>query len=464
MIHRWNESSLIKYTSPTPKLLALGVGALLIAFAISVIENSFNSVLISLNTGTVIRFTPLFYLFLIAGIVLFIIAYVEKKNRTDEKNIYYLVRHRLCSPKMGNPLHLKPGEIEPNIAVVRLSEGFRIRVVCPSVKFEKLTELPSVISDSLRKEYGDYAVIKKEEDIAGRYVDYYIINVVKKYQQQSVYRSINDVPVYEKTKIHIREDSIIDYSKVLNSSTIIVGGTRSGKTTGIISTFLLPILKAGRDQFGSKVVIIDPKSAELSQCYNVLSPSVGGYVDHILKAVDAFNKTRIARQKIINETGRKNGKAAKWYGIGMKPCILFLDEWIAVQDLFPKKASKDKPDYCVATFQGLIRQIATQGASAGCFLIISTAQASVGVGGLDSVVNHSCGIRVLFKPTKEEARFLWDSGQIDSLREGHFGPGDAWVSIDDGQHNNPEFVKFPKFGQHFDEYRALDALLQAYYL
>ncbi len=130
----------------------------------------------------------------------------------------------------------------------------------------------------------------------------------------------------------------------------------------------------------------------------------------------------------------------------------------------PEKAPKENPDYCLANFQGLIRQIATQGASAGCFLIISTAQASVGVGGLDSVVNHACGIRVLFKPQKDEARYIWDSGQIDELREGHFGPGDAWFSVDDGIQNDVSFVKFPKLGQQFDEYQALDELLQAYYL
>lgn len=465
MMHRWNENSLFKYVSPTPKLLALAVGAILVSFAIGAFEYSINALLNAINAGSKIQFSIIYLLLFIVSIAFFILAFLERRNRSVEKDIYYLVRYRLCASSMGNPLHLRPGEVEPDVSVIRVNNSeFRIRISCRSAKFENLASLESVISDCLRKEHSNFAVVKKSEDISGCYVDYYIKDVAKEYRKQSKYKSLFDVPAYVDTKIHIRDDVVIDYSKVLNSSALIVGSTRSGKTTGIISTFLLPVLKAGSDCYGSKVVIIDPKSAELGRCSYVLSPSLDGSVEHILNEIKTFNQTRIERQQIINQKGLELGKAARWFEIGMKPCILFIDEWVSLQDLFPKKAPKNNPDYSISTFQGLIRQIATQGASVGCFLIVSTAQASVGVGGLDSVVNHSCGIRVLFKPTKEEARFLWDSGQIDSLREGTFGPGDAWFSIDDGQHNNPEFVKFPKFGQHFDEYRALDALLQSYYL
>ena len=134
-----------------------------------------------------------------------------------------------------------------------------------------------------------------------------------------------------------------------------------------------------------------------------------------------------------------------------------------MQGLFPKKASKENPDYCLAEFQSLIQQIATQGASAGCFLIISIAQASVGVGGLDTVVKNACGIRIMFKPEKEDASFIWDSKQLEVLREWSFSPGDAWFSVDDGVHNRVSFVKFPRLDERFDEYRALSELLEEYY-
>lgn len=464
MLHRWNDRSIIKYLSPTPKLIVLGAGAILISTGIGAIEYLINAVLYALNTGSKIEFSAAYFLLFIVSVGFFALAFLEKRTRSDERNIYYSIRYRLCDPAMGNPLKLKSGEVEPEISVVRSGNGeFRIRIICPSVRFEHLADLDSAISDSLRKLYRDYAVVKKEEDLAGRYVDYYITNVVHAYRRQSVYRSIEDVPAYDRAKVQIRDDVIIDYSRVLNSSTLVVGSTRSGKTTGIISTFLLPILKSGRDLYGSKVVIIDPKSAELGRCSYVLSPELNGSVEHILNEIKAFNQTRITRQQIINDKGVELGKAARWYEIGMKPCLLFIDEWVALQDLFPKKAPKENPDYSISTFQGLIRQIATQGASAGCFLIISTAQASVGVGGLDSVVNHACGVRILFKPQKDEARYIWDSGQLESLHEMQFGPGDSWFSIDDGIHNAPAFVKFPKLTQRFDEYQALNALLEDYY-
>ena len=250
---------------------------------------------------------------------------------------------------------------------------------------------------------------------------------------------------------------------MLNSSALIVGGTRSGKTTAVISTFLLPVLKGGADKHGSRVVIIDPKSAELSQCGHVLSPDINGGVRHILEAVRDFNRTRIERQQYINDLGRQRGKAVKWFEADMKPSLLFLDEWVSLQDLFPRKGTKDEPDYSLTEFQGLIRQIATQGASAGCFLIISTAQASVGVGGLESVVNNSCGIRIMFKPKKDEASFIWSSKQLEVMKEWDFSAGDAWYSVDDGVHNRVSFVKFPRLGEQFDEYKALSDLLKVYY-
>ena len=84
---------------------------------------------------------------------------------------------------------------------------------------------------------------------------------------------------------------------------LLFGGSRSGKTTAIISTFLLPILKLGKDDFGSRVIIIDPKSAELSLCPHVLAPKIDGDVEHILNAIRDFNKLRIRRQKDFARCG-----------------------------------------------------------------------------------------------------------------------------------------------------------------
>ena len=158
---------------------------------------------------------------------------------------------------------------------------------------------------------------------------------------------------------------------------------------------------------------------------------------------------------------KETGKAQKWFNLGMHPCMLFLDEFVSIQDMFPKKASKEKPDYSLSDFQGLLRQIATQGASAGCFLILSTAEASVGTGGLESAVNNACGIRILFKPSIDEARFLWSTDKLEVLRERQYTAGDAWFSADDGINNSIRFVKFPRL--EFGEYDALSKLLTSYY-
>ena len=262
-------------------------------------------------------------------------------------------------------------------------------------------------------------------------------------------------------RFYIRDDLYIDLSRVMNASVLVAGRTRSGKTTGILSVFILPSLLWGQDDYGSEVLIVDPKSAELSLSPHVLSPMTDGNVEHILSAIRGFNQTRIERQKTINEAGRAAGKAVKWWDIGMHPSILFIDEFVSLQGLLPKKSSKDKPEYCLEEFKNLIRQIATQGASAGCFLILSTAEASVGTGGLEAAVNKACGIRILFRPSKEEASYLWSTEQLEVLRERRFMAGDAWFSADDGINDNPRFVKFPlvKFG----EYEALSELLMQYY-
>ena len=461
---RWRENAIMRYLSPTPKIILLGVVTLMIAGLVKVAEYGVNRIVQYLNYDKMFDFTYCFVTLFVSGFLIIIIAIIEKNTRSDARTIRYTVRHRLCAFSYGNPLHLRDGEIESSVIVKPVDNGgFRIRIECPSAKFEDVAKLESVISDSLRNKYGDYAVTSKSEDVAGRYVDYFIKNVVDDYQKQSLYDSTDDIPSNNVTRLYIRDEVYIDYSKVLNASTLLCGGTRSGKSTAAISTFLLPVLKHGADNYGSKVVVIDPKSAELSQCSNVLSPDINGSVEHILQATRDFNQTRIYRQQIINDEGKKRGKVIKWFEMGMHPCLLFLDEWISLVDLFPKKASKEKPDYSLSDFQGLIKQIATQGASAGCFLVISTGQASVGVGGLDSVVNNACGIRILFKPKRDDAGFIWNSKQIEVMRERDFVPGDAWYSIDDGIHNSVGFIKFPRMSDSFDEYGALSELMDKYY-
>ncbi|MBQ6734285.1 MAG: hypothetical protein IJR00_05165 [Lachnospiraceae bacterium] len=456
----WSSTNRLKYMTPTPKIALFGVLLLLLAGIAKTIEivlfvvNQRFHILQMIDLSFVVR------ILFIGSVLVLLVAVLECRCRSDVRNIKHSVRQSLCDPAFGNPLHLREGEIEPSVLVMKNGQEYTVRIECMSADFEAVSDLETVISGSLKNKYSAYAVVAKEEDIAGCYVDYTIKDVVSEYGKQSLYHTINDIPC-DATKVYVRDDVYIDYSRVLNSSAIVSGRSRSGKTTAIISTFLLPFLKMGRDGFGSEMIIIDPKSAELSLCPHVLSPDENGNVEHILDAIRRFNQLRIMRQRTINSACKESGVPHKWFELGMHPSILFIDEFVSIQDLFPKKASKEKPDYSLSAFQGLLRQIATQGASAGCFLILSTAEASVGTGGLESAVNNACGIRVLMKPSKEEARYLWSAEKLEVVRERRYSAGDAWFSADDGINNSVRFVKFPKL--EFGEYEALSKLLTAYY-
>lgn len=458
----WRKDAYLRYCSPTPKIIISGGSFLLLAGLTKIFEYAAVILCGMLHSDVKIDFTYGIVFFLVSAAFIFIIAIIEYFTRSNKRHIKYIVRQRLCASCFGNPLHLKEGELEPFVLVDNTQKGYKITVDCMAADFDDVSGLETVISGCLRNKYGNYAVVAKEEDIASRYVEYMIEDVVSNYYKQSVYKSIDDVPSHL-TKIFIREDVYIDYSRVLNSSAIIAGKSRSGKTTAIISTFLLPMLKLGRDEFDSRIVIVDPKCAELSMCPHVLSPASDGSVEHILEAIREFNEIRIKRQQIINDFCKTEGKAVKWFDpkVNMHPSVLFLDEFVSIQDMFPKKASKEKPDYSLAEFQGLLRQIATQGASAGCFLILSTAEASVGTGGLESAVNNASGIRALMKPTLQEARYLWNSEALEVMRERQYSAGDSWFSADDGLNNSVRFVKFPRI--EFGEYEALSTLLEQYY-
>ena len=456
----WRRDSYLRYCSPTPKIILFGAVLLLFAGSIKALELLALSVTKQLKLNSEVDFSNAIVFLLALACFVIMIAILERIFRGNKRDIMYVVRKRLCATCFGNPLHLKEGEIEPTVIVSETDKGYKITIDCMSASFDDVSSLEMVISGCLRNRYGNYAVVAKEEDIAGRYVDYFIEDVVSNYYKQSIYSSLADVPSHL-TRVFIRKDVYIDYARVLNSSAIVAGRSRSGKTTAIISTFLLPMLKQGSDDYGSRIIIVDPKSAELSLCPHVLSPAPDGSVEHILEAIRDFNRVRVERQKIINDFCRTEGKAVKWFDVGMKPSVLFLDEFVSIQDMFPKKASKEKPDYSLSDFQGLLRQIATQGASAGCFLILSTAEASVGTGGLETAVNNACGIRILFKPSLDEARYLWSSEALEVMRERQYSAGDAWFSADDGVNNSVRFVKFPRL--EFGEYGALSELLSLYY-
>ena len=177
----WRKNSLLKYASPTPKIILFGVGIISVAIILKLFEIVINRLYQVLGHNNNASFSSIITLLIITSLFVFLITVIEGVTRSNERRIKYMVRKRLCASYMGNPLHLIDGEVEPLINVCSTDKGFKITVECQSAKFDDVSNLETVISDCLRNKFGNYAVVSKEEDIAGRYVEYYIEDVVTSY-------------------------------------------------------------------------------------------------------------------------------------------------------------------------------------------------------------------------------------------------------------------------------------------
>ena len=260
------------------------------------------------------------------------------------------------------------------------------------------------------------------------------------------------------TRLQVQAGTEIDLTT--SGSMLVAGKTRSGKTTGIIA-LLLQVLLCGRDEYGSEVIIIDPKRAELSRLPYVVALDEDGEARGILDALKRFSDTIVTRQAVLNNLSEQVGDAVKWWDAGMHPSFLFVDEFVSLKSIFPAKPAKDDPDYCISAFDSYIKRIVTMGASAGCYVIISIAEASVQEGGLPAMLRSAMSTRILFRPTRSEGLLLWDKVKLDPLPERVYGPGDAWFSSTDGEHDAVSYVHFPLMD--FPVYKELGRLLTLYY-
>lgn len=192
----WRRDSYLRYCSVTPKILLFGVVLLVLAGLIKVVELLTLRITKQLRLDIVIDFSNIIVLILLLSVFVFLLTILERIFRSNKRNIMYILRKRLCAVCYGNPLRLKEGEIEPIVIVSRTNKGYKIRVDSISSSFDDVSNLGMEISGCLRKRYGNYAVVAKEEDIAGRYVDYFIEDVVSNFYKQSVYSSLSDVPTH----------------------------------------------------------------------------------------------------------------------------------------------------------------------------------------------------------------------------------------------------------------------------
>ena len=458
--YRKDRSSL-HFAKTSTKLLLLGVIFILVSVVSFGLTTLVEAIPQYTSTGiALIHFLFNFFLwislicFFIGGIT-FIIMIIKCVTFTTADRFYYLLKKRLFCSEYGNPLSLKEGDKLPTLNCKETKKGqFEIVIATTTHTVEELRKIQSTITAALPQ---NYAVTRMNSDLGQTRVCYYVedIQVDKTLYANAVQSLLSGDP----TKLIIQKDTYIDLTT--SGSMLVAGKTRSGKTTAIIS-ILSQILYAGKDNFGSSVVIIDPKKAELSRLPHVVTIDEEGEAIQILEAVKDFDLSIRKRQQILNDLSEKKGDAVHWWDANMHPSILFIDEYVALRGIFPRKASKEQPKYCLDTFDDQLKKIITMGASAGCFVTISLAEASAGEGGLPTMLKNALSTKVLLKPTLTEGRFIWDAEKLESVAtDRDYMAGDAWFSSTDGEHELLSSVHFPVM--NFPIYRQLGTLLTTYY-
>lgn len=397
----------------------------------------------------------------------------------DEKRIEHSIKKGLFDSSFGNPLHFREGERLPYVKCQQVSKmKYDLAIETTPRIAENLANCAPAISSCLTGRYKTYAVTSCKMDISYNDMTYRIEDV---WTDNSLnVTSAEALKSYDVTKIPIDKDTFLDLKS--SGSILMVGKTRSGKTTGTIS-ILMSVLQNGRDEYLSNIMIVDPKQAELSRLPYVVTLDADGKARTILDQMHNYEKTIKCRQEVLNKRSDNKGDAVKWWERGecdkciecakcefrskctessMHPSFLFLDEYVTLRNLFPPRALKDDGGYNRAHFDDLLKRIVTMGASAGCYVIVSIAEASVGEGGLPSMLQSAMTTKVLFKPTELEARLIWNSESVKVLNSGrNYVAGDCWLSSTDGVHDMPGYVHFPRMD--FEVYAELRRLLIDYY-
>lgn len=382
-----------------------------------------------------------------AGVML-VLAAVYPRIEPTRSAIARMVRRTIGDPTKGNPLLLWDGQWVPRVRCYSDGSGvYRVRIKLDGTRPDKVQNAIAAISGGLTGEMSRFAIVKANTDVAVNYIELYIEDVGSDWAiaAGSVEELRGSCPyllrVDRRTSIDLRT----------SQSILVAGRTRSGKTYGIIS-LLLQVLSFGPDAHGSRVSIIDPKGAELSRLPGVVAPGVDGDPSSILEALRSFEELRQERQRHLNDLSGDSGKAMTWWDAGMHVSLLFIDEFVACRSLFDSKQVKE--------FDALVKRLATMGASAGCYLIICVAQASVGEGGLPSMVQEACTTRILFRPSMSDARLMWSGDLVADLPQREYPQGAALLTTTDGVHESPSFVQFP--AMRFPEMEALRELLSSY--
>lgn len=391
-------------------------------------------------------------------VLMFVVALLFHFLLPTRIKIKRMVQRGLFYYPLGNPLKLKEGEILPKVKVREIETGkYEIKIRVTAFSLEDLSDVSSNISSAINNRYLErYAVISRDSDIAMNWVKFVVEDVT--IDRKLHVTSADELKTGISTKLIVQDNTYIDLTT--SGSILVAGKTRSGKTTGIIS-LLLQALQYGRDSCFSEIFIIDPKRAELSRLPHTITLDENGEGMAIIEALQRFENTIVSRQKILNDLSEQTGDAVKWWDAGMHVSFCFIDEYVSARSIFPTKADKEHPEYTLANFDSLIKRIVTMGASAGCYMIISIAEASVESGGLPAMVRSAMSTRICFKPTMAEARLMWDSEKLKDLPERIYKTGEAFFTSTNGINENVTFVSFPYMD--FKVYHELGRLLKYYY-
>lgn len=446
------------YLSLPTKLLVGSAFALSIPIAVFMIMKAMSILPINppivdkasiINISMVSMLIPLLpFLF---GLFLYIV-------QTDTQKIVVMLRKRLFSPYYGNPFKMSDGENIPAISVecdytLKKLDKIFITVFTTNKEPSFISSLSNIISASLRNQYESFAVTEIIEDLNMISVTFICTDVME--NNKIIASDIHDIQSTEPSKIIIQANKEIDLTT--SGSILLVGKTRSGKTQAA-QTILLQLLANGPDNYGSKIIIVDPKSAELSTLPHTLSPSKQS-LETIIESIEDFEKTIRYRQSVLNNLSLQSGSAELWWQVGMKPSILFIDEFVAFNSLLDKRASKNNIKCTKGYFENLLKRIITMGASTGSFVILSIAQPNTQE--LSSMLRDAFTTKILFRPTRDEAQFLWSASQYELLPLQAFKAGDAWFTSSDGVHDTTvNYVQFPQL--NFDSFRKLGVLLEGY--
>lgn len=465
----------IRYSYPSTIVIVAGGVALSIALILSIISKL--NILSIFGIGSFFEKSVL--VFGIIGTGLILISGVLFLLTKDEKRIEHGIKKGFFDSSFGNPLHFHDGEKLPLVKCRRVSETkYDLEIETTPRIADNLENCASAISSCLIGRYKTYAVTSCKMDISFNNMTYRIEDVM--IDNSLIATSTEDLLSQDVTKIPIDQETFLDLTT--SGSMLVAGKTRSGKTTGIIS-ILISVLQHGRDEYFSNIMIVDPKQAELSKLPYVVTVDADGEARTILDQMKNYVETIKCRQEVLNKRSERKGDAVKWWERGnckknvkctecknrkdctessMHPSFLFLDEYVTLRGIFPPRASKDDGGYNRAHFDDVLKRIVTMGASAGCYVIVSIAEASVGEGGLPTMLQSAMTTKILFRPTELEARLIWNSESVKVLNSGrNYVAGDCWLSSTDGIHDMPGYVHFPRM--KFPVYAELRRLLIDYY-